>query len=302
VELPEPVAEVADELAASRGVVAVVVGGSRATGDERPESDWDLGVYYRGSLDLSAVAARGEVYPPGSWGRMMNGGAWLDVDGTRVDVLLRDLDVVEHWTAEAEAGRFEVDGLLGYVAGIPTYSLAAEAAVAVTVAARSRVPAPSGATGRCRALQWRYRRDFSLMYAERHAPRSHVAGTVGQAARRSSRRRTPVGAPSGVGCSTRSTWSQGVGLDEAADLLGRAGRRRRSHPLRRRAPGRPDVARRRREVIPSGDASRRRLDHTRTVQPGHRDGDGLGTPIHDEPARSSARTRRAGPSTQEELT
>ena len=156
---------------------------------------------------------------------MMNGGAWLDVDGTRVDVLLRDLDVVEHWTAEAEAGRFEVDGLLGYVAGIPTYSLAAEAAVAVTV---------RGAFDGARAFperladaapaHWRYRRDFSLMYAERHASRGNVAGTVGQAAR------ALLEEAHARWCATRR-WVlnekhvvAGVGLDEAADLLGAPGR------------------------------------------------------------------------------
>jgi len=225
VELPDPVAVVADELAVSPGVTAVVVGGSRATGDDRPGSDWDLGVYYRGSLDLSAVAARGEVYPPGSWGRLMNGGAWLDVDGTRVDVLLRDLDVVEQWTAEAEAGRFEVDGLLGYLAGIPTYSLAAEAAVAVTVRG-----AFDGGTAFPERLaeaapgQWRYHRDFSLMYAERHAARGNAAATVGQAAR------AVLEEAHARSCAARR-WVLnekhlvvGVGLDESADLLGAPGR------------------------------------------------------------------------------
>lgn len=40
---------------------------------------------------------------PGDWGRIVNGGAWLEVEGERVDLLYRDLDVVEHWVAEAEA-------------------------------------------------------------------------------------------------------------------------------------------------------------------------------------------------------
>ena len=225
VQLPEPVAVVADELAASRGVTAVVVGGSRATGDERPGSDWDLGVYYRGPLDLSVVAARGDVYPPGSWGRLMNGGAWLDVDGTRVDVLLRDLDVVEHWTAEATAGRFEVDGLLGYVAGIPTYSLAAEAAVAVPVrGAFEGGDAFPERLAEAAPGQWRYHRDFSLMYAERHASRGNVAGAVGQAAR-------AVIEEAHARCCSARRWVLnekhvvvGVGLDEAADLLGAPGR------------------------------------------------------------------------------
>src|SRR5258706_14870141 len=70
------------------------LGGSRAFGYNDASSDWDLGLYYRGAIDLTALAARGDVYPPGSWGRVMNGGAWLRCGGERVDVLLRDLDVV----------------------------------------------------------------------------------------------------------------------------------------------------------------------------------------------------------------
>jgi hypothetical protein len=34
----------------------------------------------------------------------MNGGAWLRCGSEKVDVLLRDLDVVEHWTSRAENG------------------------------------------------------------------------------------------------------------------------------------------------------------------------------------------------------
>jgi predicted nucleotidyltransferase len=58
--LPEPVAAFARQLAALRGTAAVVFGGSRATGTHRPDSDWDLGVYYRASerpLDPGGVRA-----------------------------------------------------------------------------------------------------------------------------------------------------------------------------------------------------------------------------------------------------
>jgi hypothetical protein len=56
------------------GAVAVVLGGSRALGVSDEGSDSDLGLYYRGAIDLTA---RGVVNPLGSWGRVMNGGAWL---------------------------------------------------------------------------------------------------------------------------------------------------------------------------------------------------------------------------------
>ncbi len=182
--LPDHVRRLADELAGTSGVVAVVVGGSRAAGDADEHSDWDLGLYYRDDLDLLPLERYGEVHPPGSWGRLMNGGAWLDVDGTRVDVLLRDLTVVEHWAVEATAGHYEVDGLLGYLAGIPTYSLVAEVAGAVavhgTVDIDTTFPA---ALATAAPVRWRFHRDFSLTYAASHAARGNVAGTLGHAAR-----------------------------------------------------------------------------------------------------------------------
>ena len=104
-------------------MVAVTLGGSRARGADHPGSDWDFGLYYRGTLDVDRVRALdypGTVVEPGEWGRLINGGAWWSIDGVKVDVLYRDLDVVGHWAAEAEQGRFEIDDLLGYLAGFPT--------------------------------------------------------------------------------------------------------------------------------------------------------------------------------------
>src|SRR5215470_16998356 len=116
-ELPKPIRDLVDGLAAMRGVVAVVLGGSRGNQQADAASDWDLGVYYRGEIDASPLAAYGTVQPPGAWGRIMNGGAWLQLAGEKVDVILRDLDMVEYWTRRAEKGEFEVDPLQGYLAG-----------------------------------------------------------------------------------------------------------------------------------------------------------------------------------------
>ena len=128
IDLPSAVEALVDELAAIPGVIAVVLGGSRANGSSDATSDWDLGLYYRGSLDLTALGRHGDVYPPGSWGRLMNGGAWLTCGDEPVDVLLRDLDSVDHWTRRAQDGDFEIDALLGYLAGVPTYMLTGELA------------------------------------------------------------------------------------------------------------------------------------------------------------------------------
>jgi predicted nucleotidyltransferase len=110
------VEEMAGALVYVPGVVGVVLGGSRARGTHRPDSDWDLGLYYRGEPDVAALAAlaedfTGEPVPvagPGGWGPWVDGGAWLTVDGTPVDWILRDLDRVGAVWADCRQGRYEV--------------------------------------------------------------------------------------------------------------------------------------------------------------------------------------------------
>ena len=182
--LPPSVQVIAETLAALPGAVAVVLGGSQGNRSADAGSDWDLAVYYRGSIDLRALAAFGEVHPPGSWGRIMNGGAWLRSADAEVDVILRDLDVALHWTRQAEAGIFEVDALLGYAAGVPTYLLAAELASGRVLSGELPVvgPVPPRLV-EAGPPRWRFARDFSLDYALMHASRGDVVGAVGQAAK-----------------------------------------------------------------------------------------------------------------------
>ena len=182
--LPSAVAELVDVLAGLPGTIAVVLGGSHALASADTQSDWDLGLYYRRAIDLTALSARATVHPPGSWGRVMNGGAWLHCEGHKVDVILRDLDIVEHWTRQAENGEFEVDSLLGYLAGIPTYTLTAELAscrlLRGDLPAAPRYPSKLIASG---AARWRFCRTFSLDCARMHAARGNVAGAIGHTAR-----------------------------------------------------------------------------------------------------------------------
>ena len=114
---PSPsVAAMASRLTRLPGIEAVALGGSRARGTHRPDSDWDLGVYYRGAPDLDALTALAsdvqgapaEVAGPGGWGPWVNGGAWLTVDGVAVDWILRDLDRVESVWSDCREGRYEV--------------------------------------------------------------------------------------------------------------------------------------------------------------------------------------------------
>ena len=108
--------EMAARLATVDGVIGVVLGGSRARGEERPDSDWDFGLYYRGAPHLPTLRsmARGlsdspaEVSGPGEWGRWVDGGAWLTVGGTRVDWILRDVDRVGRVWSHCREGEFEI--------------------------------------------------------------------------------------------------------------------------------------------------------------------------------------------------
>jgi hypothetical protein len=181
--LPKPVVDLVDALAAMPGAVAVVLGGSHALGTGDAGSDWDLGLYYRGTIDLAPLSSRGTVHPPGAWGRLMNGGAWLGCGGEKVDVILRDLDVVEHWTRRAEQGEFEVDPLLGYLAGVPTYLLTAELTSCQVLRGELRaVPFPPKLTA-AGPPWWRFCRSFSLDYARMHARRGNLVGATGQTAK-----------------------------------------------------------------------------------------------------------------------
>ncbi|GAA1359727.1 nucleotidyltransferase domain-containing protein [Streptomyces beijiangensis] len=127
----------ADRLTALPSIRAVALGGSRARGAHRPDSDWDLGLYYRGAPDLPALTALAaefadepvEVAGPGGWGPWVDGGAWLRVNGVAVDWILRDLDRVERVWSQCEEGRYEVGIQPGHPLGFWSPAYAGEVAL-----------------------------------------------------------------------------------------------------------------------------------------------------------------------------
>jgi hypothetical protein len=100
------------------GIRAIVLGGSRARGEAAPHSDYDIGLYYEadnpidtGRLAKAAVllpgAASSSVTALGEWGPWVNGGAWLTIDGRRVDLLYRELGKARGVIEACHAGRIE---------------------------------------------------------------------------------------------------------------------------------------------------------------------------------------------------
>lgn len=177
---------VADRLAALPGVEAVNLGGSRAQRTHRPDSDWDFAIYYRDPdlfdpQDLRDVGWPGEVYEIGGWSDgVFNGGAWLEVDGRRVDVHYRDLGVIRRELAEAGEGRFRIEPLMFHLAGIPSYLVLAELAISKLL--RGELPRPDyPAALRERAPRvWWHRAEPTFDYGLRsHAPHGRLAECAG---------------------------------------------------------------------------------------------------------------------------
>jgi predicted nucleotidyltransferase len=196
--MPEPVpgrlddpaflASMTRALSGLPGVRAVMLGGSRAYGQPDPDSDWDFSIYYRGHFDVGQVRALGwpgQVSAIGGWGGgVFNGGAWLTVEGRRVDIHYRDLEDVERRIGEAERGEFAVEPLLNYLAGLPTYVVVAELALGRVLGGDLPRPDYPEALRRSAARIWRERAAMTLAYARKaYAGRGQLAMTLGAAAR-----------------------------------------------------------------------------------------------------------------------
>ena len=90
-------ATIATALASLPDIVGVVLGGSRTRGEHAPDSDVDLGLYYRSRLNTEALGLlarelagpEARVTAVGEWGPWVNGGAWLDIDGSRMELDFR---------------------------------------------------------------------------------------------------------------------------------------------------------------------------------------------------------------------
>ncbi len=120
-------------LARIDGVAAVMLGGSLARGEARPDSDIDLSVYYEPAHPPSTAALTDlareldDRHPAdvvtaiGAWGPWINGGAWLQIEGQRVDWLYRDLDLVRRTMADCRAGHVACHYQPGHPHGFLTH-------------------------------------------------------------------------------------------------------------------------------------------------------------------------------------
>jgi predicted nucleotidyltransferase len=142
---------VAQRLSKVKGVVAVVLGGSHARGDAKPDSDIDLALYYYPDKpldiaklreladELEEVDSKQERYKdrgptePGGWGPFINGGSWLEIQGQRMDWLYSNILEVQQAITDAVAGKNMFHHQPGHPHGFHTHMFAAQVHTAKTL-------------------------------------------------------------------------------------------------------------------------------------------------------------------------
>jgi Nucleotidyltransferase domain len=135
---------VTQRLSRVEGVVAVVLGGSHARGNAKANSDIDLALYYypEEPLDVAqfrALADELEGADPtlkryedrgptelGGWGPFINGGAWLEIHGQRVDWLYSNIIEVQQAISDAVAGKSVLHHRPGHPHGFHTHMFAGQ--------------------------------------------------------------------------------------------------------------------------------------------------------------------------------
>ena len=129
--------EVAVRVGALDGVVAVALGGSLARGRGDPHSDVDLGVYYDPARPFAVEALRAlvtelddrhapELVGFGDWGPWINGGAWTRMRGNKLELLYRDLRLVDRVLDDCAAGCITCDYRPGHPHGFHNHIYAGE--------------------------------------------------------------------------------------------------------------------------------------------------------------------------------
>lgn len=128
-ESPQFIDHIVSSLKLIEGITAISLGGSRARGNHTSKSDVDLGIYYnpekppdlialnRLACELDDQGRANLITAIGEWGKWINGGGWLKVEGVGVDFLYRDLATVNRVIDDCHHGRITTDYQPGHPHG-----------------------------------------------------------------------------------------------------------------------------------------------------------------------------------------
>jgi predicted nucleotidyltransferase len=140
-ESPRFINHIVYSLQSIKGIIAITLGGSRARGNHTNKSDVDLGIYYNreNPPDITALNRLASelddkhrvnlVTAIGEWGKWINGGAWLQVEGVAVDFLYRDLAKVNRVIDDCHAGQITIDYQPGHPHGFVSSIYMGEVAI-----------------------------------------------------------------------------------------------------------------------------------------------------------------------------
>lgn len=191
-----------DQLKKIQGVRAIVLGGSYARGDQRPDSDIDFGLYYYEDrpLDIAQIRALASalndtpepiVADMGGWGPWVNGGAWLTIEGQRVDFLYRNIDFVSAILDDCNSGIIRSDYWQQPAYGFHSFMYCTETAInrplydpeQIIAQLKSRVARYSPALKQTIISDFLWRARFTLDNIRKPATRGEVYMVVGGLAR-----------------------------------------------------------------------------------------------------------------------
>ncbi|GAA4318461.1 nucleotidyltransferase domain-containing protein [Compostibacter hankyongensis] len=107
-----------EDLSKIENLKAIALGGSHATGRANKNSDIDLGLYYYGHEPflIKAIQKIAEKYSTDKktvvvdfyeWGPWVNGGAWINTEVGKVDLLYRNINQIENTILDAKVGKWQ---------------------------------------------------------------------------------------------------------------------------------------------------------------------------------------------------
>ena len=129
--------KIVTQLSNVKGVISIALGGSHSRHEATDTSDYDIGLYFdKNEIDLSRLHEvlknlddnheQNILSTPGTWGPWINGGSWLTVDNTPVDILLREVNKVKEVIDDCLHGIITIDYQCGHPFGFVNSIYAAE--------------------------------------------------------------------------------------------------------------------------------------------------------------------------------
>jgi hypothetical protein len=159
----------------------------------------DLGIYYKPENPLDLIALNhlaselddnhraNLITPIGEWGKWINGGAWLKVEGIAVDFLYRDLTQVSCVIDDCHAGQITIDYQPGHPHGFVSSIYMGEVAIGLPLhdpegvldAFKAKTTPYPLQLQQATVNKFAWEISFSLLIAQKAVARSDVAYAAG---------------------------------------------------------------------------------------------------------------------------